>query len=275
MFKKFVLSCLCTIFAICIVSCGGNQNEAGNASAIQTKRTLTVYSSPDFPPYEFMGEGGKVIGFEIAILEKVAEKLGVELVVKPAQFDSIIMAIASGKADLGASGFTITEERKQQVDFSIPFDRSYQYLITRENDALEYLEDLAGKSVGGQVGNTGVLLIEDAINKGALKDTNAVLKQFKTAAEAVLDLKNNKLDAVIVDKLVAIELSKTNPGTRAVQLQFKTAEPEFEDFGIIAKKGSDELLEVVNATIEELKASGAMEELLLKYSEISRQVEGN
>ncbi len=123
MLKKLLLGCACAVLsAVLLTSCSGK--KAGDVASIKKSGVLTVYSSPDFPPYEFIGEDGKVIGFEIAILEKVASKLGVNLEVKAAQFDSIIMAIASGKADLGASGFTITDERKNQVDFTVPFDRS-------------------------------------------------------------------------------------------------------------------------------------------------------
>ena len=271
MLKKLLSGCVCAVLsAVMLTSCG---RKAGDVASIKKHGNLVVYTSPDFPPYEFIGEEGKAIGCEIAILEKVASKLGVKLEVKPAQFDSIIMAIASGKADLGASGFTITDERKQQVDFTVPFDRSYQYLILREEDNYKYLEDLAGKAIGGQVGNTGMLLVEDAINKGELKDTKAELKQFKTASDAVLELKNKKLDAVVVDKLVAIELSKQNEGTKTVQLLFKTAEPEHEDFGMIVKKGNAELLQLLNATITEMKESGELEVNLLKYSEIARKLQ--
>ena len=282
--KKFFacLAVLCLATLLC--SCGKKEATSEQVSQPSEKKAaqtivdkikaagkMTVYTNPEFPPYEYLGANKTVVGAEIDIVNRIAEKLGVKAEIVSAEFDSIIGVIQAQKADLGASGFTITEERGKLVTFSIPFVDSVQYIIIPEDSPIKVVEDLAGKKIGGQNGTTGFLICEDAINKGLLKGTGAEMKSYNTAPDAVVAMKNGRVDAVVIDELVAVSLAKKNPGYQAIPLVNREGAGlmEVEKFGMIVAKGNEALLDVVNATITEMQADGSLAEAILAHTEAS------
>lgn len=236
---------------------------------IKATGEMVVYTNPEFPPYEYLGANKEIVGAEIDLVHKIAEKLGVKVNIVASEFDAILMTVETGKADMGASGFTINEERKKKVDFSIPFVSSVQYLIVAENSPIKTVEDLKGKKIGGQNGTTGFLMCEDAVNKGLLMDSGAEMKSYNNAPDAVVAMKEGKVDAVVIDDLVAKSLATKNPGYKAIPLV--TADGAGldapEEFGIMIAKGNEDLLQVINEVIEECKANGFIEQQLLKHNE--------
>jgi len=254
-----------------VAGCG--KNSSGQLDAIKKAGEISIFTNPTFPPYEFLGKDGAIVGVDIDIAQRVADKLGVKLNVKNAEFDGIIAAIASGKADMGISGFTINEERKQKVDFSVPYVDSVQYLILPEASPIKVLEDLAGKNIGGQQGTTGYLLVEDEINKGVLKDAGVTLKPYNNAPDAVVNLKEGRLAAVVIDELVAQQLAKNNPGYIAIPLKFKSGSPVTEQFGVAIAKGNGALLEVVNEVIKGMLDDGSLKAAFAKYEKMASEVE--
>lgn len=272
--KKMMSLCALVVLAAVVFS-GCSGNSAGNLDAIKKKGEISIFTNPTFPPYEFLGKDGKVIGVEIDIAEKVAAKIGVKLVVKSAEFDGIIAAIASGKADMGVSGFTITEERKQKIDFSIPYVTSVQYLIIKEGSAIKTLNDLAGKNIGGQQGTTGYLMVEDQINKGFLKDTKTTIRPYISAPDAVVNLKEGRVDAVVIDDLVAKQLAGNNPGLVAIEMAYKDGAPEKEEFAFVFKKGTEPLRAIVDEVMKEMLKDGSLDASFKKNEDIAKEVENN
>ena len=208
------------------------------------------------------------------LVQRIAQKIGVKAEIVPAEFDSILGTVMSGKADMGASGFTINDERKQKVDFSVPFVRSVQYLIIPENAAIKSAEDLAGKRIGGQNATTGLLMIEDAVKKGILKDTKTEVKSYNNAPDAMVGMKSGHVDAVVIDELVAKALAQKNAGFKAIELVDKNGKglDAPEDFGIMLAKGNDDFMAIINEVIADMKADGSLEASFFKHFEISSKM---
>ena len=150
----------------------------GSDTAAKTK--LVVGTSADFPPYEYY-DGDKIVGVEVEMMEKIAEKLGMEFELVDMSFDTIIAAVTSGKVDIGMSGFTVTEERKQNVNFSVSYIKAKQSIVVPEGSPIATVDDLytegATYAVGVQNSTTGDLYItEDVEDKGLKLDIQRFTK---------------------------------------------------------------------------------------------------
>ena len=119
---------------------------------------LVMVTEATFPPYEFR-EGGKIVGIDVDLMKAVAKKTGRELVVEDMSFDSVIAAVQAGKADVAASGITVTDERKRQVGFSHPYVTAQQVVIVPKDSEIRGSADLKGKRIGVQHGTTGDLYV--------------------------------------------------------------------------------------------------------------------
>jgi polar amino acid transport system substrate-binding protein len=265
--KIAVVLALALVFSFALSACGSEKKaEKTKLEQIKDAKVLVMYTNAEFPPYEFLGEGEEIIGVDIEIGKAIAKELGVELKIENAEFDSIVASISSGKGDVAITGLTITEERKQQVDFSPPYVDSVQYLILPNDSDIETMEDLAGKSIGAQTGTTGEMLVQEEIDNGVLKDKKTTLVQHKSAPTAMQDLIVGRIDAVVIDELVAIEIAAQNDSYKAMPFVYETGTPVTEQFGVAIKKGNEDLLRVIDKVINELLASGQIEAWIEEYS---------
>ncbi|MBR6372262.1 MAG: transporter substrate-binding domain-containing protein [Victivallales bacterium] len=266
--KMMLVAALC---AVVFTGCSDNRTVL---EKVKAKGKMVVYTNPEFPPYEYLGANKEIAGVEMDLVNRIAEKIGVKAEIIPAEFDSILGTVMSGKADMGASGFTINEERKLKVDFSVPFVRSVQYIIIPENSSIKTAENLAGKRIGGQNGTTGLLMIEDAVKKGILKDTKAEVKSYNNAPDAMVGMKSGHVDAVVIDELVAKALAQKNTGFKAIPLVDKNDKglDAPEDFGIMLAKGNQDFMAIINEVIAEMKKDGSLEASFFKHFEISSKL---
>jgi len=243
---------------------------------IKKSGKLVVYSEAGFAPFEFIADG-KVVGVDIAICEKIAEEIGVELVVEDVAFNTILGAVSSGKCAIGAAGITITDERKEEVDFSVPYTTSKQYIIVKADKEITHFEDLAGMKLGTQLGTTGDFLVSDEVNgyedddgnhvKGVLEGTGATVTQYANANIAATNLATDKLDAVIIDKLPAeMIVANSNGAYKCLELVYKDGSVTDETYGLCVSKGNTELLEVINKVLNKLIADGTIDEYIVYYS---------
>ena len=171
-----------------------------------TAGTLDIYTCSGFEPYEFVDESKNVIGVDIYLMELVAEKLNMKIIVHDVDFDGIVGSIATKDNAIGAAGITITETRKQSVDFSNAYYSSVQYIISKDSEGFTAIKDLAGKKIGVQKGTTGCNLIQEAIDSGVLKGTGATILEYDTGAVAFTAMKQGKCDYVVIDELPAQKL---------------------------------------------------------------------
>jgi polar amino acid transport system substrate-binding protein len=263
--KKYFAFLLVALLGLSAVGCGGA--TTGKLEKIQKDGKIIVYTDPNFPPFELLGAGG-VQGVDVEIAKTIAAELGVAAEFKEAEFDSILMAVKGGKGDIAVSGFTITDERKESVDFSDPYIDSVQYLILPEGSDLATMEDLADKNVGVAKGYTGQLLLEDELaEEGALAGTKTDVRQYNSAMEAALDLKNGRIAAVVMDEYVAKNVAAKNEGLKIKELRYANGDLASEEYGVVVPKGNPELLAKINQTIEKLKRERKIEQWVVEFSE--------
>ena len=234
-------------FAGVIMSAAVLGGMSANAFA---ERLIKVATEPTFPPFEFVNtQTGEVSGFEMDLVRAVGKELGAKIEFQVLSFDAIIPAMLSGTVEMGAAGFSITEERKKRVLYSDTFYTSGLSLVTTKAKAgaVKSMKDLEGKTIGVQIGTTGAAYAKNV--------EGARVSAFNTTSEAFMDLNVKNADAVVLDRPVLAYFLKTKPRV-AKNLQLSTEIADAEHFGFAVKKGNAELLQKLNAALEELKKSG-------------------
>lgn len=224
-------------------------------SFFTTKGTLVVETSPDFPPYDNM-HGQEYVGIDMDIMRAIGYQIGYNIEFRQNTFDSIILSVQQGKCDVGASGFTIDDDRKQKVDFSTPYAEIHQVLVVKEDSNIQSKEDLRGRTVTSQLGSSGA---EYATNN--LPGTNLI--QQKDYNIALLDVMSGKAVAEVVDNTVAEAQVAANDGLKILDI-LDDADTEY--YGLIFQKGNTETYNLVNDALETLIANGTVDKIIEYYS---------
>ena len=238
------------------------------------KEKIYVQTNAYFAPFEYY-DGADIVGVDVEIMEKVGQKLGKEIVWQDGDFGIIIDTVEEGTlADCGAAGLTITEQRKEKVDFSIPYYTSIQYVIlpadsdvaTKTVDGVTYIvwEALEGKSVATQTDTTGWIYADCEIDceGGVLYGTNTK-HQAMDSANVAAETLGVTIDAIIVDELPAKYItSNSTKGFICYPLYYSGAEgeadePVIEEYAIAVTKGDTELLDAINQVLAELLVKDA------------------
>ncbi|MDO5531798.1 basic amino acid ABC transporter substrate-binding protein [Sutterella sp.] len=221
--------------------------------------TLTVATSPTFPPFEFVNtQTGAVQGFEVDLIRAVAQKMGRDLKIETIGFDAIIPAVLSGTVDVGASGFSVTPERGKRVLFSTPFYKSgLTIIVAKDNPAkIADFKDLEGKRISVQLGTTSQTF--------AKKIPGAKVTTFSGANEAVLNMIAGNADAVINDKPVT-DYMLTQSKNIAEQTTHLKPIATADLFAMVIGKRNKELKAEIDKALKDLKADGTFNELHKKW----------
>lgn len=254
-----------------MLTAAGCASEGEKLAQIKESGKLVVYTDPNFPPFEFLGANG-VVGVDMEIGKAIAEELGVEMVVEESEFDAILMAVKGGKGDIAITGMTIREDRKESVDFSVPYINSIQYLLLPEGSDVEFMEDLAGKTVGVALGYSGQFLMEDEMGvsddgtEGVLYGKDTQLKDYNSAMEAMLDMQNGRTEAVVMDEYVAKNIAANNSGVKAVELRYLDGAIASEEYGVAVAKGNEDLLKIIDKVIKRLIDEDKIREWMIQFS---------
>lgn len=235
----------------------GTQADDGSGTASAEVKTvkdgvLTMATNATFPPYEYY-EGNEIIGIDAEIAKAVADKLGLELKIEDMEFNSITIAVTQGRADIGLAGMTVTEERKEAVDFSDSYATGIQVVIVADDSDIQSVDDLEGKKIGVQLATTG-----DIYAKEDFGEEN--VEAYNKGADAVMALKQGKVDAVIIDNQPALAFVKGAEGLKILETEYKV-----EDYAAAIAKGNDALLEAFNGALAELKEDGTIQTIIDKY----------
>lgn len=254
-----------TVFAACGKkdTTTPSDDTSSSSDSGSAKKTLTLATSADFPPYEYM-EGKNFKGIDIEVAGLIAEKLGCELVVSNMNFNSILNAVQSGKADMGMAGLTVTPDRLESVDFSDSYATGVQVLIVKDGSSITSVDDLydeskglgEGLKVGVQLLTTGDIYLSGDVSDGK---TKVEVKQFAMGAEAVAALSSGKIDAVLIDNEPAKSFVAANEGLKILDGEYAV-----EDYAIAFAKNS-ELKDQVNTALKELIADGSVKAIVDKY----------
>ncbi len=219
----------------------------------ESKEKLVMATNATFPPYEYV-EGGEYEGIDVEIAGEIAKKLGYELEIADVEFDTIIGGVQSGKFDMGMAGMTVTEERKQSVNFTDTYATGIQSVVVTEDSPIASVEDLTSDSrIGVQQGTTGDIYASDDYGDDAVT-------RFKNAADAVQALKAGKIDCVITDNAPAQSFVDANEGLKILDTSYAE-----EEYAICIAKDNEALLEDINGALTELKDDGTIDEIVDKY----------
>lgn len=237
--------------------------------------TIVCYTNAFFAPFEYYGgaSGTEIVGVDIDIMNKVGEKLGKKVVYENKDFATLIDYVQEGKlCDCAAAGFTITDSRKEKVNFSVEYYTSVQYVIvkkgtlttntTSDDKQCLFWSQLAGKKIGVQLDTTGNIYVAGEISgwdaenptaeDGQLVGTGAECVALDDAQLAFANLKSGQIDCVVVDELPAKYLIKNSSDYEAYPLYYDADTATEEKYGIAVNKNNTQLLEAINSVLNEL-----------------------
>jgi ABC-type amino acid transport substrate-binding protein len=251
MIMSRVSSLLATLATLCaaallVAGCGGGGGNGGEGG------TLSVGSDIPYPPFE-QGKPGNYTGFDIELVEAIAEKIGRKAEFHDTSFETIFRDVAQGKFDAVASAATITEEREKAVDFSNPYYLSEQAVLVKEGSPIKSLGELSGKTVAVQQGTTGQELAKE-------KSGASEIRPFPEGPDAVNALKSGTVEAVVIDAPVAQEAVEKSGG-----IEIAEKVPTEEEYGIAVAQGEEELLDEINEGLEEVEEDGTYKKIYEKW----------
>lgn len=273
-FKNLITLSLILVLSVSLCACGKkntSSNKKDVLTTIKENKKITLATSPDYPPFEFLiSENGqsKIVGFDIELAKEIAKKIGVELEIKQMDFDTLIPALKSGQVDMVITGMSPNEERKKSVDFSDIYFEGKNAVLVEEKNAKNFTDEqsLKDKKIGVQKGSTQEVYVKDVLKKTDYKSLISI-------PDLVMDMKNNNIDAIILNDKVA----KLNEGKysniKAVSLKLSN-EGDEEKMAVAVKKGDNkEFLEQINSVIKELNENKKFDKMIEKATEmISKEV---
>lgn len=260
-YTKILALILALALAVCAFAACGTKDEPVSGPDQDKADGQNVNEKPvvmgtqiGFPPFEMMDDNGDPAGFDIDLSYMIAEKAGRELEIEDMDFNGLLAALQSGKIDFSAAGMSVTEERKKSVDFSDPYYTSRQVIVVPVDSAIASKEDLEGKIVAVQEGTTGEAMVNDEANA-------ASVASFKKNADVAMEVLTGRADAFVLDE----EPSKAIVAKNADKIRILDVEFGTEEYAIAVAKGNTELLDIINATIKEMKENGTYDAMIAKY----------
>lgn len=269
--KKFVavLLALTLVFALCACGQSAAKTTASAApsasasaapAAVKTVEAgkLHMATNAAFPPYEMTSDKGGFEGIDVEIATAIAKKLNLELVVDDMDFSSVITSVQSGKADIAMAGLTVTDERKQNVNFTDSYANGVQVVIVKQGSDIKTIDDLNGKMIGTQEGTTGYMYCSADPAEGGYGEDHVIA--YTNGATAIQALLGGKVDCVVIDSQPAQEYVKANPTLTILSTDFTN-----EDYAIGVSKDNAALLTAVNSALNELIKDGTVKTIIEKY----------
>lgn len=262
---------MAAVAALSLAGCGNSSSDSSKSASttkesplmhkIKSSGKLVLGTASGYPPYEFVDTSSgekKVIGVDIALAQKVADKLGVKLEVQDMNFQALLSSLTGGKVDVAIAGINPTEERKKSMDFSNDYLPTEQLVMIRKADADKFqkLEDLYGKTIGVQKSTT-----QEALAKKEIKD--AKLVGLAHVPEVVLELKQGKVDALVVEGIVGQQYVMFNDELMFANIKFPNA---VKNSAAAVQKGNEDVIAVINEVIKENTENGNFKKWTEEYS---------
>lgn len=257
--KKLIISMLVLVMAL-LAACGTKDETSdneGTASQGEEKKVLTMGTSADYPPFEFVDptKGEEIIGFDVDLANLIGEKLGYEIEIQNIDFNGLIPAVQAGKLDFVMAGMTPTPDRDKVVDFSTPYNETVQMVVTKKDSGIKKVEDLAGKTVGAQTSS----IQEDLANEVA-KTVDLKVESRNLIPEVIQEIMTKRFDAAIIEDIVAENYVERNK-----ELTFFPVVVDDIDYKAAVLPEGSELKEKFDKAINELTEEGKIDELREKW----------
>jgi len=257
--KKKLLSLITPLAAASIIlaACGTSEETGTNGSTGEEGEgatKLVVGTDAAYAPFESFDDSGKIVGIDVDVVNAIGEEVGVDFEINNVAWEPLFQQVTNGEVDLGVSAITITEERKETYDFTEPYYEATQLIVTKEDSDIASLADLKDKKIGVQINTTGHYAAQDLQGK-----TSTSILPYETTPIAIQEVINGTVDAAIGDNAVILEYIKNNPVSKLKSIEDDSFEKEY--YGLMVKKGNEEVLDLLNEGIEKLKETGKLAEI--------------
>ncbi len=220
-------------------------------------KTYTVASDGTWPPMEYLDDKKQIMGYSSDYLRAIEKQVNVKFDIRNVAWDGIFAGVAAGNYDIVASSVTITPERQKQFLFSDPYCEIHQALVVPKGSPVKDLKALKGKKVGGQIGTTGIFVMEKA-------NVGAIIREYEDVGLAMQDMANGRIDAVMCDDPVA-KYYANKRSDFADKFRVALLTPDVELYGFTVKKGNDDIVKILNEGIKLVKEKGIEKELKIKW----------
>lgn len=257
--KLFLPLIAITVITAVLAGCASKSGKDVSLEQIKKKGSFVVGLDDAFPPMGFREKGSnEIVGFDIDLAKKAAEKLGVKVIFKPVVWDGVILSLNKGDIDVIWNGLTITADRQKQIGFSKPYLENRQVIVVRKGSAVKSKADLKGKIVGHQLGSSS----ETAINSD--KATAATFKEIRKYQDnllALMDLSSGRINAVVMDEIVArYNISKKPDAYELLKDDFGT-----EQYGVGFRMKDASFREALDKALDEMKTDGSADTISKKW----------
>ena len=249
--KMIVALCLTLVRSLCSLTA-----FAATLEDVQKAGTLVIATSPDFPPFESLGDDGEVVGIEVDILKKICEELGVKMIIEQMDFESVLPGVQAGKYDVGMSGISITEKRQKNALFTDPYCLAAQAIVVVEGSSIAGKADLEGKKISVQTGTTA---------ESFCMENGYDVSSFAANNDAETALVKGKVDAWVIDDLTAADMVAAYNAENETKLVILSEAMTTEPYAFAFKQGSDDLVAKINEILSALVADGTVAELFTQY----------
>ena len=265
--RKGILGLL-TLVGMAVMSFAGCTQLASNPKVdnwdkYQQQKTITVGFDNTFVPMGFEEKNGNYAGFDIELAKYVSKKLGITVHFQPIDWDMKETELQNGTIDAIWNGYSATDERREKVAFTIPYMQNTQILVVKKTSGIHSVEDMAGKVLGAQNGSSGMLDFEEhpEVLKNRVKGGDA--DQYQSVNEAIIDLRNDRIDALLIDRVYA-DYYLTTEG---IADEYDTIPSGFESesFAVGVRPADKKLLEAINQAFKELYQEGIFQQISQKW----------
>ena len=253
--KLFKFAAPLAAASLVLAACGSDDSSTGGSTdGGEEVKTLKAGTEATFAPFEYLDSSGKIVGIDKDILDAISAEMGVEITLENVGWDPVFEQVRNGGIDIGASGITITDDRKAEYDFTEPYFEATQLIIVKSDSDVESLADLEGKKISAQINTTGHIAA-----KKAFGETNPDIKAFDNLPTAIMEMLNGGTEAAIGDNAVVLEYLKNNPDQDLKVVEDAAFEKEY--YGLMVKKGNKEVLDILNEGLEKIKENGKLAEI--------------
>ena len=265
--RKGILGLLALV-GMAVMSLAGCTQLASNPTVdnwdkYQQQKSITVGFDNTFVPMGFEEKNGNYAGFDIELAKYVSKKLGITVHFQPIDWDMKETELQNGTIDAIWNGYSATDERREKVAFTIPYMQNTQILVVKKTSGIHSVEDMTGKVLGAQNGSSGMLDFEEhpEVLKNRVKGGDA--DQYQSVNEAIIDLKNDRIDALLIDRVYA-DYYLTTEG---IADEYDTIPSGFESesFAVGVRPADKKLLEALNKAFKELYQEGIFQQISQKW----------
>lgn len=243
---------IASVVTLVLVGCG--TKEEPSLVANEDKKVYKIATEATFAPFESVDDKGNIVGIDVDVMQAIADEMEFEVEWRNIGWEPVFQSIKNGETDIGASGITITDDRKKTYDFTEPYFESQLLIVVKEDSDITSLADLKNKKISVQINATGHMAA-----KKLQGDTSTNILAFETQPIAIQEMLNGNVDATIGDNAVVYEYMKANPNAKIEVIEDDAFEKEY--YGFMVRKGNEELLSLLNEGLQKIKDNGKLKEI--------------